>query len=308
MNRVLAAILLITSSSLAQESLDNSPLSGMIGVSFGRIPQTNFATDSGTYESRWSWINAVVPIYRSINLAEDERSFQQIALTGSLRRNTTELSIIAEPRIITTAWLGGSWSYIGESKNLYLISGSLGTSEDKLISGPPTIRFRLMAMGTYRLSDPLHLMYGVNYSALFGRDLLLPIVGLRWTINDDWSSTVILPFSFSLRYLAGKSVTLQANISAAGERMRIANNGDYAVSSNDLQLRTTGAKIAVRCAIKLSDAFGLNTEIGSISRRTLTILSGTTTLATKQLDASGYFSLGIQYRFSAGDNAPADAE
>ncbi len=306
MNRILVAVVLIASSCLAQETFDMNPRDGMVGISFGRIPKTDFTAKTGSYESRWSGINASLPVYRSINSAIEERSFQQISLTGSLRRNTTEFSLLSDPRVITTGWLGGSWLYIGEQKNFYLFSASIGFAEDRLIAGSPRMRVQLMTLGSYHLSDPLLIMYGASYSALFGRDLLMPILGMRWKMGEDWAGAIMLPFSFSLRYRAGSGVSFLAALTAAGDNVRIANRGDYAGYADDLQLRITGAKVSLRTMVKLSEAFGLNIVFGSITKRAMSIVSGSIVISTERLDASRFFSLGIRYRFSAGDNIPIE--
>lgn len=308
MNRILVSILLVASSCLAQEAIDNNPLNGMIRVSFGRIPQTNFITNSGAYESRWSGINAVIPVHRAMNASNEGFSFQQYSLTGTLRRNTTELSLFTEQRVITTGRIGISWIYIGESKNLYLINSSLGIAEDKLLGDSPEMRFTLTTLGLYRLSDPFRLIYGGNYSSLFGRDLLLPILGMQWQIHDEWSSTVILPFSLAIRYKPNSSVALKLGISAAGERARIANQGTVVLSSNDLQLQMTGVKIAVRCTVKLSEDFGMDAEFGSIARRSIKLMSGSSTLFSTDINTARYFSVGIRYSFSVDENIPSEVE
>jgi hypothetical protein len=300
MIRILVSIILIISVSYAQESFDPFPMHGSVGISAGRIRQTNFKSNIGSYQSQWTSLHTVVPVYHTVELTDEERSFQQISLTGSLRRNTTDLTLIREARIITTGSLGVSWFYIGESKNLYSISGTVGISEDKLLATSKELRFQATAFGSYHLSDPLNILYGLNYSALFGQDRLLPMLGVRWKLGDDWSTSIILPFSFSLRYRANSTIILRLAIRAAGERMRISNQNDFAVLSNDLQLRMTGVNNSLRCGIKLSDDFGMNIELGSITRRSIEILSGSSTLFTTNVNPARYLSVGVRYRFSTG--------
>jgi hypothetical protein len=308
MYRLFCFFLFSCSFCFSQEAENNIPRGGMIGVSFGRIPQTDIATTGGTYESRWGGINAALPVYRSFNPLADERSFQQISLTGSLHRNTTDFSLLAEPRVITSGWLGGSWFYIGEAKNFYMVSGNIGFAEDKLIVGSAAVRLHLTALGSYHLSNPVLLMYGAAYSALFGRDLLMPLVGLRWRMGDDWSGAVMIPLSFMMRYKANDILSFQFALSAAGDHMRVANRNDFAGYSSTLQMRMTGIKIAIRSAVRLSDAIGLYVEIGSIAGRTVSILSGSTVVSKNRVDTSRFFSLGIGYRFSRDDSAPSDED
>lgn len=308
MNRFLVAILLVASSCFAQETFENNVLGGMIGVSFGRIPQTNFVTNTGLYESRWGSLNASVPVYRTINTLNEGISFQQYSVTGTFRKNTTELSLFVDPRVITTGRIGASWIYFGESKNLYLLNGSLGVAEDKLLGGSPELRFTLTALSLYRLSDPFRLVYGVNYSSLFGRDLLLPILGMQWRLNDDWSSTVILPFSLAIRYKAGSSVALKLAISTAGERTRIANQNNFAIPSSDLQLQITGIKTTIRCAVKLSEDFGMDIEFGSIARRSIKLVSGSSTLFSADINTTRYLSLGIRYTYFSDEYSMLETE
>lgn len=161
----------------SQESVDLTPSSGTIGISFGRIPETDLTSRTGTYESRWFGINASVPIHRSISVGDGEGSLQQFSIKGFLRRNTTEFTLLSGTRTISSGWLGGSWFTVGASKEFYLLSASAGYIGESDPGGTRTLRLRFLALGTLRLSDPLLMMYGASYSALFGRDLLLPLLG-----------------------------------------------------------------------------------------------------------------------------------
>lgn len=303
MIRPVIVILLIAVPFLsAQETFDITPSGGTIGISFGRIPETDLTTRTGTYESRWFGINANVPVHRSVTIGDGEGSLQQFSVTGSLRKNTTEFSLLSGKRAITSGWLGGSWFTVGASKEFYLISGSIGYTGESEPGSSKTLRLRFLGLGTVRLSDPLLMMYGASYSALFGRDLLLPLLGIRWKMGEDWSSSFLLPAALSLRYRAGSSVSFTLSFAAAGDRVQTANRGDFPGAANSLQWRATGIRSMLRTTIALSDAFGMIVDLGSISKRNLSLLSGSDVILKEQLDPSRYVSIGIRYRFASDDN------
>jgi hypothetical protein len=102
----------------SQEIFDITPGSGTVGIAFGRIPETDLMSRSGSYESRWFGINASVPLSRSISITEGEGTLQQFTLNGSLRRNTTEFSLLSGTRMISSGWLGGSWFIVTASKGV----------------------------------------------------------------------------------------------------------------------------------------------------------------------------------------------
>ncbi len=284
----------------SQEIFDITPGSGTVGIAFGRIPETDLMSRSGSYESRWFGINASVPLSRSISITEGEGTLQQFTLNGSLRRNTTEFSLLSGTRMISSGWLGGSWFIVTASKEFYLISGSIGYIGETDPGGTKTPRLRLLALGTLRLSDPLRMMYGATYSALLGRDLLIPLLGIRWKIADDWSSSLLLPASLSVRYRAASTVSISLSFSAAGEKIQTANRGDYPGAASSLQWRTAGVRSMLRTHVALSDAFGLTVDLGSISKRNISLYSGTDMILKEQLMSSRYFSLGLRYKFDTG--------
>ena len=286
----------------SQETFNIAPSSGTVGISVGRIPETDLTTRTGTFESRWFGISAAVPVSRSITLQNGEGSLQQFTLTGSLRRNTTEFSLLSGTRTISSGWFGGSWFTVGTSKEFTLLSGSIGYTGESDPGGARTLRLRLLALGTLRLSDPLMMMYGATYSALFGRDLLLPLLGIRWKIADDWSSSFLLPAALSVRYRAGSSVSFTLSVSAAGDRFQTANRGDFSGAANSLQWRTTGIRSLLKTQISLSDAFGLTVDLGSLSKRNISLYSGTDMILKEPLKASRYVSLGLRYRFDTGSD------
>jgi len=273
----------------------------MIGLSYGIIPQRDFDDHPGSFQSKWGGISAVIPVSRSLRMGDGGPSLQQFSLTASLRRNNTEVPTLTLERTVTTAALGASWVYLSGSKQLYTISGSVGIAEDKLIGASPELRFRLTALGSHRFSEAAMLLYGANYSAVFGRDLLLPILGMNFKMSSDWSGTVILPFSMSVRYAATKDIILKAGLSAMGERVRVKNHTDYADEPSVLQLRTTGAKASLTFIGKISNDFRMDVEAGALAHRNLELTSVNKTLLSASLNSSGFFSVGFRFFFSMTD-------
>ncbi|MFZ4620572.1 MAG: hypothetical protein ACOYNS_08435 [Bacteroidota bacterium] len=306
--RIIILSLIVVSLLSAQETFDSTPSGGMIGISVGRIPETELTARTGTYESRWGSIHASVPVHRSITLGEGDGTFQQFTLTGSLRRNTTYFTLLSGERVISSGWLGGSWTSIGSSKNLYRLSASIGYTGETDPGGSKTVRLRFLGLGTVHLSDPLLMIYGASFSALFGRDLLMPIVGLRWKINEEWSSSILLPMALNVRYRAGSSVTFALSVSASGDRVQTANRGDFPGAAGSLLWRITGIRSLLRTHIALADAFGLTVDLGAVSKRNLSLVSGSDVILKEQLDASRYVSLGLQYRFDPDEHTSYTVE
>ena len=306
--RILIVFLIIVPFLSAQETFDIHPSGGTVGISVGRIPETELTAGTGTYESRWGSIHASVPVHRSITIGEGGGTFQQFTLTGSLRRNTTDFTLLSGERVISSGWLGGSWTSVGSSKNLYHISASVGYSGENDPGGSKTLRLRFLGLGTVHLSDPLLMIYGASFSALFGRDLLMPLLGIRWKINEDWSSSLLLPAAFSIRYRAGSSIVFRLSVSAAGDKVQTANRGDFPGAAGSLQWRTTGIRSVLRTNVKLSDAFGLTVDLGAVSKRNLSLLSGADVIRREQLGPSRYVALGLQYHFGLDENSEPSFE
>lgn len=291
-------VLMIAVSILSsQETFDLTPSSGTIGVSFGRIPETDLASRAGSFESRWLGIDASVPIHRSLTIGDGEGSLQQFTIKGSLRRNTTEFTLLTGTRTISSGWLGGSWISVGASKEFTLFSGSVGYAGEADPGGTKILRFQLLALGTLRISDPLMMMYGASYSAMFGRDLLLPLLGLRWKMGNDWSSSILLPAALSVHYRAGNTVSFTLALSAEGEKIQTENRGDFTGADRSLQWRTAGLLTKLRTRISLSDAFGLTVDLGSLSKRNFSLYSGNDLILKEELMRSRYVSFALRYRF-----------
>jgi hypothetical protein len=274
----------------------------MIGLSLAKVPERSFNDLSGTIRSEWGGINAVVPVFRSMTSTDAGISLSQFAITGSVRKNIIDLPLPTSEHDVTTALLGASWMLRTESKQIYSVSGSVGFTEDKLLSASRELRVKLTALGQYRISDPVKLIYGINYSAIYGRDLLLPLVGINWKPMEDWSGTLVLPFSLSVRYTAGSNAVLRFAVSASGERMNIANDGNFAGGPSVLQMRIRGAKISLSFLGKISDDVHVNIEAGGLSQRNLEILASDATLLSARVKATGYVSAGFRFYFSLSDD------
>ena len=151
-------LLACSSTASAQESFEVTPSRGLVTLSFGNTPRSNVDNLPGIFGSQWGGINAVVPVFRSFSAEAEGGSLNQLALTGSVRKNTMELPLTTSQRTISSLSLGASWTMLSGSRQVYSVSGGIGITEDRLITGSPEARFRLTALGSYRFSEPVLLL------------------------------------------------------------------------------------------------------------------------------------------------------
>ena len=294
-------LLACSSTASAQESFEVTPSRGLVTLSFGNTPRSNVDNLPGILGSQWGGINAVVPVFRSFSAEAEGGSLNQLALTGSVRKNTMELPLTTSQRTISSLSLGASCTMLSGSRQVYSVSGGIGITEDRLITGSPEARFRLTALGSYRFSEPVLLLYGANFSALFGRDLLLPIIGVNWKMDTEWTGSLILPFSLSVRYAPRRDLIVKAAVRASGQRTRIANDNDYAEAPYALQMRTTGIKGSLFFLGKISNDFRMDGEAGVLAHRNLKITAGDATLFSSSVNSCGFISVGLRFYFSMTD-------
>lgn len=161
----------------------------------------------------------------------------------------------------------------------------------------------LAAGASYRFSPDLHLAFGAFYADRLGEDsLVLPIVFLRWRIDEHWSLQTAdgIYFTYDLganrRQLVTASVTYEST-DFAHSRMDVSEEGTGEVEPREVYGEEESIRLAVAYRFNLSRTWGLRASLGYHVARDVELRTNDQSLGEIDLDAGVSVGAGFEIRF-----------
>lgn len=206
------------------------------------------------------------------------------------RAFTTDLSVVEGDRRFFRIGSSLGAFYASPARNLYSVQAGAFVAEQGALLGSAQLHPYGRALGTYRASDGVTLLYGLGYTYDFGRGLPLPFLGVAWRPAPAWRMDVLLPVTARVSWRASQGVTLALGSSVAGDRFRYRAKGD----PQDETLRLARVRLGVSARYALSRRTHVGAEVGVEGARIDTGLS-------TQTAAGGYVEFSWGLRFGDGD-------
>jgi hypothetical protein len=128
-----------------------------------------------------------------------------------------DLPVVEGARQFFRLGLSLSGFYVSPDRNLYWLDAGAFVAEQGSLLGAPTVRPRVLALGTIRTSETLILLYGAGYTYDFGRGLPLPFLGLDWRFAPAWRLDMLLPVSAQVTWRAANDISLGGRAAITGD-------------------------------------------------------------------------------------------
>lgn len=236
--------------------------------------------------------NLRFPIYRGKDwLSADggKPYFALIAHTGGNIRQS-QLDYIEPDRLLTLYKFGLTGmmaSGVSSLRNLFLIQAT-ASSPAQDFNFAPRIHGAIIWRKLYHNNKLWHTL-GLTYTPVFGRDLLMPVIGAGYKINNENQVQLTFPFNFSYTYLLSRQLSFSG---------RIINNGMYykleddAYRNDDFYYRYNAQRISVSARYITDLNVVWTPEIGFTNKAHLELDD----VKNRQLSTL-YFRLTFQVRF-----------
>jgi hypothetical protein len=183
-------------------------------------------------------------------------------------------------------------------KQLFTWSLRPGVAEESSTLSSPRLKLSGSGVAVYEKSDSLTLLYGGAYSFVRGRGKLLPVFGFRWRPRARTTVSVLGPFHGRVHRRLNDRLIVAAQAGLRGNQYHIANNEQFASSTNSLYVRFHEVRLGGELGIRLNGPVALLGEAGVATARTLTYADGRTALFSQDVGATPYVSIRLRYVFA----------
>jgi len=177
-------------------------------------------------------------------------------------------------------------------RNLYMVSVQTGLAEDLTSINPTRLRFSGNAFWRHRNHDQFNYTLGVSYSYVYGRNVLLPILGFGYHFTKADFVNVVLPFNIHYTHRFDRRVSLSAFLKPDGGSYYLNYQLNDSVKIADVVFRQRSFHLGVSLNYKTFSHFIFIPEIGLANKTRFAIDEYKTTSPP-----SLYFKLGLRYRF-----------
>lgn len=185
-----------------------------------------------------------------------------------------------------------SYSPLGEDRQLYkgsigligakyrlggdFILAAVGTSiaEDEHTIDSPILQYYGFGLYGWVWKDKGFVMTGAGYFNVFGRDLLLPLLGLIYRPDSNWTIVTILPVLFKATRKINRSWSVAGLVQAVGEQSYFANRDKFRGFDEQLIYRENSGRVAAEGVWKIQKGWQFKGQLGMVGRRKLKILDG----------------------------------
>jgi len=159
---------------------------------------------------------------------------------------------------------------------------SLGVYSDFKKITLDDFKFSWFGICQYNVGDSVELYGGVAYNRSFGKDILYPLVGLNWKINDSWYLGLVLPRPF-IAYKASESLLLYAGLGPAGGEWNVENPLDSEDEEN-YNFFFSGYRVGCGVEYDINKHITMYLNVGSTMLRDYEIENDDRTLLDTEVD------------------------
>lgn len=264
-------------------------------------PNRTFEDSDEEFGNRSGYLSFNVPLGSTHIRPEKRVLAYQFLLQTRLSGSSPEITFLSKDHTLYNGGLSVAGVFLGQNKNLYVVSLGASLAEDDETIHDAETRFYGLGLGTHRLTnDKVTLVYGGAYSFAFGRGLVLPAFGVIWRVNPKWSLTGIAPFLFNATYRANDKLSLRFRTGPAGNRYRFSNEDDFPGQPDTVFLRIAQWRTTAGIDWKASEdlAFRLEAGVASPTRIAFSASSsGRETFFDERTKAAPYLRAGVVLTF-----------
>ncbi len=224
----------------------------------------NLSDTSGKYASNEFSIGLNIPIYTHLfKNKEGKTGFSNLDLQNNNTIIVPDIEFLNKSNTLLNLNLGIRCVYFTGNKNLWLSRMSLNFFEDEYSISRPHPRFTGILL-YYRIVNhnfSYHVGLANRYS--FGIASVLPVVGLKYGISDQWKLLLTLPFEGSIQYKVNNKLLIAGKIHPSGAISYYTNQSMmFGQLSGRMLFRKKSTAFSLDAMYKLNTSVTLKASIG----------------------------------------------
>lgn len=288
-----AAVLCVSVVSVAraqEETIVLDLFRSRVDVGVDRVPDRSFEDGiadnpvPGGFASSTVSLSTILPLGGVHVRPDAKRVASQLFAGVMLQRSSTD--ILALPRYtLYQGLVSVSNVWLSRGHELYFASAGASFAEDQETIGSLEPRFFGLFVGTHHLGADTSLLYGGSFTYVFGRALPLPIIGVRWKIDSEWTLTGMVPFVVDARYQARKNLVVGIRLAPRGNQYRCSNEGRFPGQDDIVYLSLVEGRLFGEVEWKSTSNISLLARVG---------VSRVRRLAFEDRDRNEFFNAGTQ--------------
>jgi hypothetical protein len=278
----LCGLLTASSSALAEDIhnlIDGAPRS-WISIGVGSMPSRAFQNYAGSFTKQMTSLSAEIPF------AGD--SLSEWSMRTSLHTTAAEVSLLPKRVSLFSGVVAVSKRIYDDVQNQYIISCGVGFAFDDQLLDAVRFRFSGIGVGTHSWNQDFALLYGLSYSYVLGRGLILPVAGFHWEASDGVSLRAMLPFSVRLHYRVSERWLFGLKAMLDGDRFQYFNDVNTFSAPQHAYLRLTQLECGPDFVLTVSPLLSLSGEVGVAVARRLWISSDSGDFLSAKINPGGY--------------------
>ncbi len=283
----------------ADDHLDSDFLQPQIRAGYSASSVREFQDVEGTFATGSVTMSGVLPLYQDRVGSDDDVTTYFVLGRARMTLLNEDISFLASPHSVYKPHVGLTAGITTTEHHLYLLTIAGGFSEDKNTASKPIMRPSGSLLGKYQLDESLAFIYGLSYSYIFDRGLLLPLLGAHASLSNSLKLHLVLPFSFSLEYTETPELHFGISVRASGDQIHM-NAPDFTGGQNaSLYLKIAQVQSGISVAAKISGPVWIEGEAGILTARRLALGTLKQNLLSSGIRNSGYSSLQLTYRLGS---------
>lgn len=300
----IALLFLWSGNALAQlgptdDHLDPDFLQPQITAGFSASSVRDFRDVEGTFGTRSMTLGGTFPLYQIREGGDGALTSYFLLGRGQLSSLNEDISFLPAPHTVYKPHVGVTAGIATTNHHLYLLTVGVGFSEDQNTAGSPKLRATGSLLGKYQLDPSFAFIYGLSYSYVFNRGLLLPILGTHASLGDSFTLHLILPFSLGIDYREGKGLHFGFVVRASGDQIHIDESDYFGTQTLPLYMKIAQVQSGFGVAVLISERVWIQGEAGVLSGRQFAIGTVREDLVSSTVKNSGYSSLRLKFELDS---------
>ena len=297
---------------------------GNIAIGFSALPERSLKDTSGGLKSRSMNIHLSLPLFGNRGKVSAHSSkdghphFFQVSAHGSFTSGSKDIEFLDGQSNFYGGSAGLSGLFYNGKSNIIQADANMGISADgqSLQNHDVIPRFSGSFIVQHTSSPTLSFQYGAAFTYLYGRPMLLPVLGIRKKFSgSSWSVSAILPLSLQFTDRLNNKMGLSFFARPSGDRFQILNQGYFGSTTSSIYMGLRQFEVGSSFYYRLSREFSFDAEAGLLSggRMKFTNASDTrTTLYETGVKSGSQFRISLRYHLphkrATGNNIDIDGE
>jgi hypothetical protein len=264
-------------------------------------------TDSlGNYRNSGFQAGFTLPLYTRFSMHSKTGNPRLIHIFTGLRGGITlpEMTFVYPSHYLVNAGLGLSALFVDGKKNTWLANARISLSEDKYTLANPCIRTTGALVYKRKVSTGFSYHLGAVYTYAYGKDYLLPLLGLNFKISSHSLMMVNLPLSISLLYRPDNKSAVMVYLKPVGDLSSFSSEGMItdSLTKKNFQLRRSAIQLGATGKFNAGKHFIFTARTGFDFGKKLSFYENSVKLVETGVTSAGFLTFGVIFKFGKTKN------